>query len=134
MELNRLGGIAGHGQKAQASALAAGFVLAAQLGFVGRLDFFLRHALQGIQPVAHARGPAGRSDTTIQVNVTLAYFNSSSTKMLFSLFEILNNAVLSGNVVVLNWFYDEDDDTILEFGEEIADDFAALEFRPQALV
>ena len=77
---------------------------------------------------------AGRSDTTIQVNVTLAYFNSSSTKMLFSLFEILNNAVLSGNVVVLNWFYDEDDDTILEFGEEIADDFAALEFRPQALV
>lgn len=50
------------------------------------------------------------------------------------LFEILNNAVLSGNVVVLNWFYDEDDDTILEFGEEIADDFAALEFRPQALV
>jgi hypothetical protein len=68
------------------------------------------------------------------VNVTLAYFNSSSTKMLFSLFEILNNAVLSGNVVVLNWFYDEDDDTILEFGEEIADDFAALEFRPQALV
>lgn len=26
---------------------------------------------------------AGRSDTTIQVNVTLAYFNSSSTKMLF---------------------------------------------------
>jgi hypothetical protein len=57
--------------------------------------------------------------------VSLAYFNSSSTKMLFSLFEILNNAVLSGNVVVLNWFYDEDDDTILEFGEEIADDFAA---------
>lgn len=35
---------------------------------------------------------------------------------------------------VSNWFYDEDDDTILEFGEEIADDFAALEFRPQALV
>lgn len=77
---------------------------------------------------------AGRSDITIQVNVTLAYFNSSSTKMLFSLFEILNNAVLAGNVVVLNWFYDEDDDTILEFGQEIADDFPALEFRPQALV
>ncbi len=76
---------------------------------------------------------AGRSDTTIQVNVTLAYFNSSSTKMLFSLFEILNNAVLAGNVVILNWLYDEDDDTILEFGQEIADDFAALEFRPQAL-
>ena len=76
---------------------------------------------------------AGRSDTTIQVNVTLAYFNSSSTKMLFSLFEILNNAVLAGNVVILNWLYDEDDDTILEFGQEIADDFAALEFRPQPL-
>lgn len=41
--------------------------------------------------------------------------------------------MLAGNVVILNWLYDEDDDTILEFGQEIADDFAALEFRPQPL-
>ena len=76
---------------------------------------------------------SAQTETRIEVNIALAYFNSSSTKMLFSLFEILNNAVLAGNVVILNWLYDEDDDTILEFGQEIADDFAALEFRPQAL-
>src|SRR5271165_1436064 len=36
---------------------------------------------------------------TITVNVSLAYFNSSSTKMLFSLFNLLNQAALSGNCV-----------------------------------
>ena len=31
-----------------------------------------------------------------------------------------------GNQVTLNWHYDADDDTILEFGQEIADDCPAL--------
>ena len=71
---------------------------------------------------------AGRSDTTIQVNVTLAYFNSSSTKMLFNLIEALSNCAEAGNHVVLNWYHDEEDDTILEFGQELSEDFPALEF------
>ena len=65
----------------------------------------------------------------ITVNVSLAYFNSSSTKMLFSLFESLNEAALAGNHVKLNWYHDEDDDTILEFGQELHDDFNALDFH-----
>lgn len=64
----------------------------------------------------------------ITVNVSLAYFNSSSTKMLFTLFEALNNAAVAGNAVRLNWYHDEDDDTILEFGQELQDDFGALDF------
>jgi hypothetical protein len=36
--------------------------------------------------------------------------------------------------VHLNWYYDEDDDTILEFGQEVADDFPAIDFAPQVLV
>ena len=35
---------------------------------------------------------------------------------------------LSGNVVVLNWFYDEDDDTILEFGGRNRRRLCRLEF------
>jgi hypothetical protein len=70
---------------------------------------------------------------TITVNVSLAYFNSSSTKMLFSLFDLLNEAALVGNHVRLNWFHHEDDDTILEFGEELRADFGALDFYDRPL-
>lgn len=69
----------------------------------------------------------------ITVHVSLAYFNSSSTKMLFALFEALNDAALAGNEVLLNWYRDEEDDTILEFGEELRDDFAALHFSDRPL-
>lgn len=69
----------------------------------------------------------------ISVNVSLAYFNSSSTKMLFAFFDALNQAAMAGNEVQLNWYHDEDDDTILEFGEELRDDFTALDFRAHAV-
>jgi hypothetical protein len=71
---------------------------------------------------------AAGSHDEITVNVSLAYFNSSSTKMLFTLFEALNQAAMEGKQVRLNWYYDEDDDTILEFGQELQDDFGALDF------
>lgn len=71
----------------------------------------------------------GCVDAAITVNVSLAYFNSSSTKMLFSFFDALNKAAIAGNQVRLNWYHDEDDDTILEFGQELQDDFGALDFH-----
>jgi len=67
-------------------------------------------------------------ETKIEVNIALAYFNSSSTKMLFNLIEALSNCTEAGNRVVLNWYHDEEDDTILEFGQELSEDFPALEF------
>ena len=73
------------------------------------------------------------SDAEITVHVSLAYFNSSSTKMLFSFFEALNEAAMAGNQVRLNWYHDEDDDTILEFGQELQDDFGALDFHDHAV-
>ena len=64
----------------------------------------------------------------IQVHIALAYFNSSSTKMLFNLIEALSGAAEAGRPVALHWYYDEEDDTICEFGEELRDDFAAIAF------
>ncbi|MFM9925009.1 DUF1987 domain-containing protein [Variovorax sp. H27-G14] len=69
-----------------------------------------------------------QSGSHIEVNIALAYFNSSSTKMLFNLIAALNDAVEAGNRVTLNWFHDEDDDTILEFGQELSEDFPAIDF------
>jgi hypothetical protein len=72
-------------------------------------------------------------DASITVNVSLAYFNSSSTKMLFALFEALDDAALAGNAVQLNWYRDEEDDTIQEFGEELRNDFPALQFNDRPI-
>jgi hypothetical protein len=69
----------------------------------------------------------------IEINVELKYFNSSSTKILLKLFELLNDAVLVGNDVTLNWYHDEDDDTILEFGEDLHSDYGLLIFNPIAI-
>lgn len=71
---------------------------------------------------------AGQSGSRIEVNIALAYFNSSSTKMLFNLIAALADAVAAGNRVALNWYHDEEDDTILEFGQELSEDFPAIDF------
>ncbi len=73
------------------------------------------------------------SDQQITVQVALSYFNSSSTKMLFSLFSALNDKALGGNTVVLDWYHDEDDDTIFEFGQELHEDFPELVFNDHAV-
>lgn len=67
------------------------------------------------------------------VEVALTYFNSSSTKMLFSLFDALNEMAAGETPVLLNWYHDEDDDTIYEFGQELCEDFDSLTFRDHAL-
>ncbi|HEY4801902.1 MAG TPA: DUF1987 domain-containing protein [Paraburkholderia sp.] len=68
-------------------------------------------------------------NVAITVEVTLTYFNSSSTKMLFSVFDALDRAASSGNRVQVNWYRDEEDETILEFGEELQTDFTAIKFN-----
>lgn len=75
-----------------------------------------------------------QSAEPIAIDVSLAYFNSSSTKMLFSLFDALNEKAAAGTPVVLNWYHDEEDDTIYEFGQELCEDFTALAFHDHAIV
>jgi len=70
---------------------------------------------------------------TVEVHVSLAYFNSSSTKMLFSFFDMLNEAAESGIHIDLHWYHDREDDTIEEFGQELHLDFPALAFHDHAL-
>ncbi|RXZ32379.1 DUF1987 domain-containing protein [Oxalobacteraceae bacterium CAVE-383] len=66
---------------------------------------------------------------TVTVHVALAYFNSSSTKMLFALFGALNEKAKAGTTIELLWYHDEDDDTIFEFGQELREDFPDLKFN-----
>lgn len=70
---------------------------------------------------------------TIEFNFRLTYFNSAATKMLYSIFELLNESACTSNRIILNWFHDEEDDTILEFGAGVHDDFGALDYRSIAV-
>ena len=69
------------------------------------------------------------ADRTLVVEVALTYFNSSSTKMLFTFFDLLDKAASNGRRILLNWMHDSEDDTIREFGEELMADFHNLEIK-----
>lgn len=66
------------------------------------------------------------------VTIALRYFNSSSTKMLFSLFDLFNQLAQRGQRVTLNWLFDAEDDIAEEFGQELALDFTDLQVNLQA--
>jgi hypothetical protein len=76
---------------------------------------------------------AGKEGATITANIALAYFNSSSTKMLFSIFDALDQSAESGNGIEVNWYYDEEDETIFEFGEELKADFTSIVFNDRPI-
>ncbi|MCG5501999.1 DUF1987 domain-containing protein [Ectothiorhodospira lacustris] len=70
---------------------------------------------------------------SVRLVIELRYFNSSSTKMLFNLVDELNVAAEAGNQVALDWYHDAEDDTMLEFGQELAEDFPEIDFRTLAI-
>ena len=53
-----------------------------------------------------------------QVNIQLEYFNTSSSKCILDVFKKLETIYKSGNDVVINWYYEEDDEDMLEAGED----------------
>jgi len=59
------------------------------------------------------------------LNMEIIYFNSSSSKLFFDLFDVLDEAKDSQNIEV-NWIYDEDNESALEAGEDFVDDFEDL--------
>lgn len=62
-------------------------------------------------------------------DIKLAYFNSSSAKVLMNLFSLLEDAASNGKKASVNWHYSEDDDTMQEFGEDFASDMEHLSFN-----
>lgn len=65
----------------------------------------------------------------LTVNVDLIYFNSSSSKTLINLFDLLDAAAKDGRNIAINWVYESDDEDNLEFGEEFAEDLEYVRFR-----
>lgn len=52
------------------------------------------------------------------VNVQLEYFNTSSSKCILDVFKKFEILKKDNNEVVINWYYEEDDEDMLEAGED----------------
>jgi hypothetical protein len=53
-----------------------------------------------------------------QVNVQLEYFNTSSSKCILDVFKKLEAIHKGKHEVIINWYYEEDDEDMLEAGED----------------
>jgi len=66
-------------------------------------------------------------DNTV-VNMEIIYFNSSSSKLFFDFFDLLDEMHSKGKKIEVNWQYDKDNEAALEAGEDFKDDFEDLDF------
>lgn len=55
--------------------------------------------------------------TKTTINIQLEHFNTSSSKSLIGILKRLETLKKEGHEIVVNWYYDADDEDILEAGE-----------------
>ena len=51
------------------------------------------------------------------VNIQLEHFNTSSSKMILDVFQRLEALLDTDHEVIVNWYYEDDDEEVLEAGE-----------------
>lgn len=61
---------------------------------------------------------AGSPQENTVVNIQLEYFNTSSSKCILDVFKKLETISSQGKAIVINWHYEEDDEDMLEAGED----------------
>jgi hypothetical protein len=69
------------------------------------------------------------NELAVTVNMEIIYFNSSSSKALMNLFDLLNEAATVGRKIAVNWIYAAGNESALEYGEEFKEDLNFIEFN-----
>lgn len=54
------------------------------------------------------------------VEINLEYFNGVNSKIFNSLLKKISNVILKNKKMVINWYYEEDDDNMMAKGENIS--------------
>ena len=62
------------------------------------------------------------------INVSLEYFNTSSSKYILEIFKRLKGLMDDDKNVLVKWYYEEDDEEMMETGEDY-EDVSGLEFE-----
>ncbi len=70
---------------------------------------------------------------SILIKLELIYFNSSTSKILYDLFDLLNDAQEEGVEIKVNWYYDQKNYAAQESAEEFQEDYETLTFNLVAL-
>ena len=58
------------------------------------------------------------AQSNTKVDIQLEYFNTSSSKCILDVFKKLEGINSGSSEVVINWYYEEDDEDMLEAGED----------------
>ena len=69
------------------------------------------------------------ADQAVTMTLHLTYFNSSSSKILINLFELLEEFAGKGKNIAVNWVCRQGDSDTREFGEEFSEDLESLTFN-----
>jgi hypothetical protein len=72
---------------------------------------------------------SGPETSEVRVDIELSYFNSSSSKALMNLFEMLEEKASAGTRVTVNWLYNSENETALEAGEEFQEELSSVVFN-----
>jgi hypothetical protein len=79
---------------------------------------WLKIFIAGLEPAA-----------TVQVDLEILYLNSSSTKVMLNLLDVLEQAAQDGANVIVNWRYDPENEAMLECGQDFSEELEALTFN-----
>ncbi|MDP4127122.1 MAG: DUF1987 domain-containing protein [Bacillota bacterium] len=69
------------------------------------------------------------SATEVTMEFNIIYFNSSTSKIFMTIFDMLEGAVENGKKICVNWRCDEKNETAIECGEEFKEDLDVLPFN-----
>ena len=83
---------------------------------------FYQKIIEGLEEFADS------DQETFTANFSFEYFNTSSSKCLFDVFKRLSKIEEAGKDLIINWYYEEDDEDMMEAGEDYAD-LLDLEFN-----
>ena len=62
-----------------------------------------------------------KTEPDFNFNFKMIYFNTSSSKAIFDILDILEKHFKKSGKGKINWFYESDDEDIMESGEEFAE-------------
>ncbi|PSJ44780.1 hypothetical protein C7H85_12445 [Zobellella endophytica] len=63
-----------------------------------------------------------QSDTPLRLELHLIYMNTSSVKAMMDIFDLLEAAFARGGEVMVQWYYDPDNERVVELAEEFRED------------
>ena len=66
--------------------------------------------------------------TQFQMDIHITYYNSSSAKALYRVFQLLNHAGEQDIAIHVRWHFDEEDDMARDQGINFREDFPAIDF------